>query len=208
MPKPVTIGSRTFKSQTEAKAYLVKFLSERPHNKSFQCQGLIDLLRLHPNPEYHVDKAQFWVEHTPPNIHHLWVFYERDGEKKTHKVSWNKCLGVKKDTEKSLLRAAQRWAIRIQMRDWKNTQKQLCAICAYGAFLEVDHYPLAFEEIAANFNEKAPTRFADRSNGESVEFHFDDFAYECQWRDHHAAHAEYRLLCKPCHYAQKKAART
>src|ERR1700733_5690580 len=107
MSKSVTIGEATFASMKSAKKAVQQFLKNQTPGMPFapaDLEFVTDLLRRHPNPAYRVAPFHAMTEFTPPNTCHLWITYQ-DAAARTrrHKISWNKCLGLKKDTPDSLL---------------------------------------------------------------------------------------------------------
>jgi hypothetical protein len=115
-------------------------------------------------------------------------------------ISWRCCVTGK---AKNLLKVAMRVAISPQIRAFKNSQRQICALCHRTDAKEfhVDHVR-HFEELYTLFlsTEQAqsiPTNFK-RQPFALCEFLVEDMAFQLRWVKFHAEMADLRVLCQSC----------
>lgn len=127
-----------------------------------------------------------------------------DGMKDT--ISWVSCVSGKAKPHCQLLARAMRQAIIPQIHQFKDTQPQVCAICAATANLTVDHFPIKFRTIKEQFLAETeypiPTEFTKTSAALDC-FRRDDFVFQQEWERFHESRASYRILCLTCNLSSE-----
>ena len=135
---------------------------------------------------------------------------DKGGKERWRIVSWVACAKgkvTKKCNPANQLTQAMRYAIRIQIKNWKNNPQNAhylqkkCKLCNCGDLLklEVDHYPLTFSEIRDNFingNELECSGLTFRWDNKQTSFRFQrGESLSPKWQRYHMKHASFRWLC-------------
>lgn len=157
-----------------------------------EYQFFYDLLKTHPNANTKLDNMKTIGIRTNPTFKQLELFIlYNDGTRDS--ISYNKCLGVKRN---HLLQAA-RQAIVNQILLAKDNLGDECEICKSQVKLQVDHV-IKFECIFDEFKKSMhyiPTEFKSLDDGRHE---FIDEEYKITWCSYHEDRAKYRLLCQKC----------
>jgi len=197
----------------QVKSWLESHAHQTFYPKHPEFAMLTQVLSSHPNFstwKYQIPEA-FKITRTPKRkaIQVNVKFEGMPRKNKWRTVSWVACAKGKlprKATKKNQLTQAMRFAVRVQIRNWRkrnsfNPSCELCE-CSKKDQLEVDHYPRPFATIRDQFLGKHESLF------ENVSLYWDNrkTSYRFQknqklntsWQRYHAKHATYRWLCSDC----------
>ncbi len=120
-------------------------------------------------------------------------------------ISWRSCVS---GAEKDKFKCAMRFAINEQIRHFRSTSNNQCAICNTS---EADEYHVDhenhFEGLLCEFlqttQKTKPTIFQNTYDNRKS-FTKDDIDYEDEWKSFHQNKALLRLLCRSCNLKRPK----
>ena len=115
-------------------------------------------------------------------------------------ISWIKCVHKTVFTKNKHLNMAFRYAIKDQIRAFKNDNKNKpCELCKTYNNLTADHV-IQFYKLKNDFlleNPICPDEFTEDKFG-SVIFRREDVKFVKAWQEYHRKNAVLRILCSPC----------
>ena len=166
---------------------------------------LINLFRRHPKyPEKIYDICDISIVRNKVNSNGLELNIVKSNGT-VDDISWKNCIS---GSEKDKFKGALRVCIDEQIRSFRSTCNNECAICkTLGAEeYHVDHEN-HFEEILYEFLQTTrrhkPTIFQN-TNDNRKSFTSDDKEYEDEWKLFHKNKARLRLLCRSCNLKRPK----
>ena len=183
-----------------------------------EYQVMNSILKLHPNYESWKNKnvQAFKITRSKKNkALQVCIKMKSESHGDKHKndwriVSWVACAKgklPKKMTVENQLTQAMRYAIRVQINNWRNNPKNAynpkCVLCEESnrLKLEVDHYPIMFSTMRDDFikdNAKC-LNLSLRWDNKNTSFRFQSKEpLNAKWQRYHKKYAEYRWLCGDC----------
>lgn len=94
---------------------------------------------------------------------------------------------------------AMRYAVRDQIRNYRNDASKECAECGTSHNLTVDHMDIPFSVLCDDFIRTNPKiRTSIRSNSDGCGWFICDKDILDTWRKTHAARATFQILCLSC----------
>jgi len=187
-----------FKSRVALKHYLTKIAAEiydiqveEGHKYyNFLCdmierhyfykyeQGMKFVIHTDENYELSPEREQKRTPYRRSEYHRCYVFIPSENNWTSISL-FNKCVFGRDENEKQKLIKEYRKCIEPQIKIARKLRKWECESCQATGLLDIDHYPKLFCEIVKEFEEQNL---------------ISDFA------QYHEQVAQYRLLCKTCHY--------
>jgi len=205
------IADKHFKTKKSAEEYVRDMITKigvcesvKTHNRD-NYNFLIDLFSRHPKyPEkiYNMTDISIVPNKVTPRFLELNLI-RHDGT--TDDISWRNCIS---GVERNKFKCAMRVAIDEQIKLFRSTHNNECAICKTTSADEyhVDHEN-HFEEILYNYlkttTKDTPTIFQNASNNMKM-FMPDNKDYEDEWKLFHEANAKLRMLCSTCNLKRPK----
>lgn len=180
----------------------------RPHSAEFKA--ILDWLSRHPSWRDKLDTIEcVRIVEGKMNSNALLLRVKPTWLNRFITVSWRRCfqrrtLDRKTADAKVQLKKAMRYAIRLQVREWrkKNWLRKFCVECKSTNQIQVDHSDPSFITLVQGFLTKhadteIPTQFAYTKKG-LVKFRAQDDKFTRSWQRYHRQHAKYQWLCKSC----------
>lgn len=192
----------------QVKVWLTNHVHKTITPKHEEFEKMCSMLRNHPNYSswVHKDPEGFKITRSPKNKA-LQVLVKLNG--KWRIVSWVACARgktIRKHTDSNQLTQAMRFAVRKQIKMWRNgignAYNSKCVLCNCNVKekLEVDHYPEKFSSIRDSFMKQhegtTPSIYWDK-NKTSYRFSKKE-SLNGKWQRYHLKHATYRWLCADC----------
>jgi hypothetical protein len=199
----IEVAGQQFWSQPALKAH-IKALFLAHGKSSFDANAathafLLELFKRHPRYQEKIVKGvkRFQVTKiTKPNgVHFETVVVRDDGSLSNFGI--DTCVTKQeKDPVKKCLEAM-RATVNSTTRTFRESSSGKCAMCGKPG-TDVDHCgPKEFSELAQEFmNDHGVCTELGRVDGR---IGFTNVAYRTQWKEHHDKHAQFQLLCHPCH---------
>lgn len=218
--KPIIIGNKTFKTQTECEKYTRSILTELGITNSVKNQNdeyfnfLILLCKRHPQ---HVNKlnkfVDFQIYQDALNKRGFALTIVNNDNTYTE-ISWRICVTGRGKTSKSLFNSALRHCISYQIKEFRDASDlsycRECNCSLYDKIPHIDHNEIQFIKLVEDFMELnketiiIPIEYNKKDITFETLFKEDDEWIGKLFESYHLQNATLRVLCETCNLTRKK----
>jgi hypothetical protein len=219
MKKQITIGNRTFESQTECETYIREVLNEIGTTDSVKSKSaqhfdfLSALCERHPD---HTDKLKNFVDfqiYTNMWSKHGLALNIVNRDDSTTEISWRICLTGTAKSTKTRFCSALRQCVSAQIQEFRaRTDLSRCMLCKgslKGKAPHIDHHEPQFAKLVEDFMElnksiTMPTEYDKKKVTFETLFRKEDVEIGASFGRYHLENATLRVLCETCNLTRKR----
>jgi hypothetical protein len=214
----ITIGTLTFKTQTECEKYTRSILTDLGITDCVKIKNeeyfnfLFLLCKRHPRHHDKLNKfVDFKISQDALNKRGLALTIINNDDTNTE-ISWRICVTGKGKSSKTLFHSALRQCISYQIKDFKNASDlsfcRECRCSLHDKTIHIDHDVVQFIQLVENFMNKETIIIP-------IEYDKKDVTFQPLFKDndkwigdlfelYHLEHATLRVLCETCNLTRKK----
>jgi hypothetical protein len=218
MKLQITLGEKTFKTQSECEQYTRSVLTELGVTSSVKNQNkkhfdfLLLLCKRHP---FHIKKlidfVDFKISYDLINKRALSLAIINSNNTITE-IAWRTCVTGKGKSEKTLFNAALRKSVSNQIQEFRSKSNTIhCPECKN--FLSdmpnhVDHHEPQFAELVEKFVDSKeiimPRKYTKDEKTFETLFYDEDIWIGDSFQIYHSEHARLRIICEKCNLTRRK----
>jgi hypothetical protein len=224
--KPVMFLDVEYKSQSEFKKYVDKFINDEigicydiKNKYPNQYRILIELLKRHPDWNSKSENmCNIKIVNNKYKTGLEVIIIKNDGE---IDISWKSTINGKSKSQEEKLKDAMRSCLDEQLSNFRNLKKNCrlyyCEKCYINQKLQVDHndeknseFGKLASDFLKNFKQKntnltIPNDFGDLNDGTHRKCFLEkDSVFKNEWLEYHYQHAILRILCHNCNNSRPK----